>query len=109
MRPRPEGRGELCYNEIGNGEQPELQCGHDPKAVENEQLLGLCGHAGLLQCGHDPKAVENALVFCTVSGGIRSFNAATTRRPWRTARRMLYQWSEAKLQCGHDPKAVEND
>ena len=37
-----------------------LQCGHDPKAVEND-ATPMQGRQGLmsLQCGHDPKAVEN--------------------------------------------------
>ena len=37
----------------------ELQCGHDPKAVENlESQFEKCLLTEL-QCGHDPKAVEN--------------------------------------------------
>ena len=91
-----------------------LQCGHDPKAVgtltKRSHLTGRL----LLQCGHDPKAVENrgdsvgrsafraasmrprpegrgeplarsAWVYCS-----RSFNAATTRRPWRTIDRSAF-------------------
>ena len=61
MRPRPEGRGE-----------PSRQ----PDAVFTQRL----------QCGHDPKAVENQVDDLFVRAGKTGFNAATTRRPWRTAR-----------------------
>ena len=39
----------------------ELQCGHDPKAVENGRTdaAGIDRRPDRLQCGHDPKAVEN--------------------------------------------------
>ena len=40
--------------------------------------------AAELQCGHDPKAVENQRNACQLLVNARSFNAATTRRPWRT-------------------------
>ena len=63
-----------------------LQCGHGPKAVESSQGLTRCrlGTSHALQCGHGPKAVENYSVVraCRPVG---SFNAATARRPWRTA------------------------
>ena len=39
-----------------------------------------------LQCGHDPKAVENSKIPCAITWGSTGFNAATTRRPWRTRR-----------------------
>ena len=133
MRPRPEGRGELsrddefrpmevCFNAATTRRPwrttPEvrqtmphglLQCGHDPKAVENH---GHRRHGGLrcnasmrprpegrgerdfailngtwpvvLQCGHDPKAVENEIRLCHIYQSLGCFNAATTRRPWRT-------------------------
>ena len=105
----------------------------DPKAVENHLPRRLNAPlARRLQCGHDPKAVENAaaahpsqilrLSFnaattrrpwrtSTVSRRWccpTSFNAATTRRPWRTAGSIRNQGVTVSLQCGHDPKAVEN-
>ena len=135
-----------------------LQCGHDPKAVENVPGDGAGRRSrNRLQCGHDPKAVEN--IFRTAvlslppeasmrprpegrgelgrrfsvsrttvaasmrprpegrgepnqcwrrSSGGRSFNAATTRRPWRTILFHPALPSPRSLQCGHDPKAVEN-
>ena len=60
-----------------------LQCGHDPEAVESPAARTGCPR-GQLQCGHDPEAVENdadAVAMPTQ----RSFNAATTRRPWRSS------------------------
>ena len=37
-----------------------LQCGHSPKAVENNRPRTLSGPVStVLQCGHSPKAVEN--------------------------------------------------
>ena len=137
----------------------QLQCGHDPKAVENVTDLVILrkrpagasmrprpegrGELGpvpqlvegvnLLQCGHDPKAVENDWMPSFRRKSRRSFNAATTRRPWRTgnewpdrqparaismrprpegrgepARPATGRRRRCLLQCGHDPKAVEN-
>ena len=86
MRPRPEGRGELrLTKERFDALTSGLQCGHDPKAVENiTSRLLYPPHTRELQCGHDPKAVEN-----------RGRGSSRPRpAPW--------------LQCGHDPKAVEN-
>ena len=60
MRPRPEGRGEPERNTCLACEARWLQCGHDPKAVENQAAHWRAGGAAWpLQCGHDPKAVEN--------------------------------------------------
>ena len=113
---------------------PKLQCGHDPKAVENHRLIGVQRPSSpQLQCGHDPKAVENFGPLRSRMARRRGFNAATTRRPWRTLRppgqkRGMIRASmrprpEGRgervgaargpgptnaLQCGHDPKAVEN-
>ena len=131
MRPRPEGRGERRSQALRWTRSWKLQCGHDPKAVENPNDFDGRATAPELQCGHDPKAVENA----TRDGQLKrpaSFNAATTRRPWRTAnpagtpRRLPASMrprpegrgepviasvaaAKSQLQCGHDPKAVEND
>ena len=41
-------------------------------------------------------------------GRASGFNAATTRRPWRTAAQPIGRDRYPELQCGHDPKAVEN-
>ena len=112
----------------------KLQCGHDPKVVENDGafragalLIGasmrprpegrgerhyavpaLWGEDAL-QCGHDPKVVENtAPARSSSASGRRRFNAATTRRSWRTLRRGACRRLPRLLQCGHDPKVVEN-
>ncbi len=116
--------------------QPDstLQCGHDPKAVENLEFSQPGNpKQQALQCGHSPKAVENGIRF-TGKALEQCFNAATTRRPWRTPTRsrrvgppqeasMRPQpegrgeprrtpapsgTAQPGLQCGHDPKAVEN-
>ena len=186
MRPRPEGRGELELFYAVKQHRGALQCGHDPKAVENIYLLlrvlpavhasmrprpegrgerrewrrasSSRGRASMrprpegrgepcsrqdrrardgwrLQCGHDPKAVENLRQPRIAADRGASFNAATTRRPWRTlllrlamllvadsfnaaTTRRPWRTPDAprrhvragfQLQCGHDPKAVEND
>ena len=133
MRPRPEGRGERAPPSPRRGLCPSLQCGHDPKAVENLEALEQVGPGfGGLQCGHDPKAVENDTTQVTSDKNYRlqcghdpkavenpsgkgrcrrlthSFNAATTRRPWRTRFGGKATPTVFELQCGHDPKAVEN-
>ena len=84
MRPRPEGRGELPSGAAALPASVRLQCGHDPKAVENADVRRDYGR--LFPC----------------------FNAATTRRPWRTSGEHVCWWEGDTLQCGHDPKAVEN-
>ncbi len=87
MRPRPEGRGEHKEGDPLVVYHGTLQCGHDPKAVENYSGSFFWTRVGeLLQCGHDPKAVENPN---------RPVDSSTRLTTW--------------LQCGHDPKAVEND
>ena len=84
MRPRPEGRGEPAR-------QKKRRIGKRPASMRprpegrGERRLGLpLSASDMLQCGHDPKAVENRMKFGR--GGLqRGFNAATTRRPWRTS------------------------
>ena len=109
MRPRPEGRGEppaIRAEKVGHPNQ--LQCGHDPKAVENGLGLLDFGDGAQLQCGHDPKAVENRLdAFRVHDGGLASMRP----RPEGRGELVLCRYLNAArnmLQCGHDPKAVEN-
>ncbi len=135
MRPRPEGRGELARDRAGpttgrprfnaaTARRPwrtlrrqaddaaavGLQCGHDPKAVENSFRPAFPAPAmPPLQCGHSPKAVENRRASQSYKDVGRHFNAATTRRPWRTMGTYVYWDPTQSLQCGHDPKAVENE
>ena len=134
MRPRPEGRGELLPRSQDVRGGVSLQCGHDPKAVENgtaerpnpdpERRFNAATtrrpwrtpppssaskRHPQLQCGHDPKAVENNGPRRRARALRPGFNAATTRRPWRTkAASMAEGGFGRRLQCGHDPKAVEN-
>ncbi len=87
-----------------------LQCGHGTKAVENADSYGSRRWCTELQCGHGTKAVENQTASATscpppiasmrprhegrgeLQQRVKScvqpigFNAATARRPWRTAR-----------------------
>ena len=84
MRPRPEGRGEHCLFSRSDFDLEQLQCGHDPKAVENKDRRD-----GVLAAP-------------------QGFNAATTRRPWRTSEPSVILHERGRLQRGHDPKAVEN-
>ncbi len=88
-----------------------LQCGHDPKAVEN------CGSLALFRRRTHPSfnAATTRRPWRTPGlpesdrpGNAPSFNAATTRRPWRTRSPRCGATGPAPLQCGHDPKAVEN-
>ena len=75
MRPRPEGRGEPT----DDGRRPRRPLAR-------------------LQCGHDPKAVENADAAANADEAVAvSFNAATTRRPWRTT------WSMASVDYDGKP------
>ena len=83
MRPRPEGRGEPPLHDLKDVAE-QLQCGHDPKAVENEGTPQRAAAPPELQCGHDPKAVENEIPDQFLASLLSGFNAATTRRPWRT-------------------------
>ena len=85
MRPRPEGRGELEDSLRDNVGVHGLQCGHDPKAVENSISRSFANTHRSLQCGHNPKAVENYCRDPKTFAAEYRFNAATTRRPWRTA------------------------
>ncbi len=108
MRPRPEGRGERWTTWPVGGRSVLLQCGHDPKAVENVRIAA-DGHAGRPASmrprpeGRGERASATTPRRCTIC-----FNAATTRRPWRTSTWHHVCLRTTALQCGHDPKAVEN-
>ncbi len=87
-----------------------LQCGHGTKAVENLRIQNLStADDAMLQCGHGTKAVENpASAASDWLASYSSFNAATARRPWRTAACEVLCPQDDMLQCGHGTKAVEN-
>ena len=132
MRPRPEGRGEPLTALPHNLDADLLQCGHDPKAVENAsggrrrslrdvasmrpRPEGRGELAGGTTAGVDtgasmrprPEGRGERRGQRRKRRTVRRFNAATTRRPWRTAARSSSRRPIPRLQCGHDPKAVEN-
>ena len=86
MRPRPEGRGE---RRSCNSTSSRLDMGFNAATTRRPwrttmRRADISVAARELQCGHDPKAVENEADAASHSTGSRRFNAATTRRPWRT-------------------------
>ena len=108
-----------------------LQCGHDPEAVESDQRGRPAGDDR--NASMRPRPGGRGERYSTVYGStVGSFNAATTRRPWRTlagrterkcergfnAATTRRPWradlaaqkaaDAERLQCGHDPEAVEN-
>ena len=108
-----------------------LQCGHDPKAVENTMAgetrertwdgfnaattrrpwrtdgRGRELSASDASMRPRPEGRGERRSWPKPARGSGSFNAATTRRPWRTST-AAGCCRECRLQCGHDPKAVEN-
>ncbi len=131
MRPRPEGRGEQdrCHpcdqhgrrfnaattrrpwrrrpGEDGPRPRHGVQCGHDPKAVENALRTLQMGR--LVDASMRPRPEGRGEPARRLPRPLRCsrFNAATTRRPWRKPLRVSHYSNTATLQCGHDPKAVE--
>ena len=108
MRPRPGGRGEHCDCTRSTEGKRVLQCGHDPEAVESDERRSPNSPCRRLQCGHDPEAVESTRASVPRPRCAMSFNAATTRRPWRASSAASWATGPRTLQCGHDPEAVEN-
>ncbi len=109
MRPRPEGRGERGSRSRMNTATAWLQCGHDPKAVENDASVQ--ANPGFPSRFNAATTRRPWRTWPAVGEAGRnwSFNAATTRRPWRTRPdRSGASAGRRWLQCGHDPKAVEN-
>ena len=63
----------------------------------------------MLQCGHDPKAVENAV---ERDLDVAVLNASMRPRPegrGEPSAGVPVRSRVSTLQCGHDPKAVENE
>src|SRR5438309_536478 len=77
MRPRSEDRGE----HLKEGEKSSVVGGASmrPRSEDRGEPQGR------LQCGHGPKTVENNQLQHVLRVDPRRFNAATVRRPWRTA------------------------
>ena len=133
MRPRPEGRGEPISVSESFVRLGVLQCGHDPKAVENVTVAEVLGGLPDASMRPRPEGRGEQHSHRARGGGRRvasmrprpegrgerpgnrsppsagrCFNAATTRRPWRTWSTGSLGRHRRRLQCGHDPKAVEN-
>ena len=85
MRPRPEGRGEPPRQRPMQPAQGASMRPRPEGRGEPRQSNYRCYPPTKLQCGHDPKAVENSQRCLTSCCTFQSFNAATTRRPWRTS------------------------
>ena len=83
MRPQPEGRGEQ-------------------RSWRQKQK----GMTASMRPQPEGRGEHGARLFICL--GCEGFNAATARRPWRTADSLRKIKREILLQCGHSPKAVEN-
>ena len=89
MRPRPEGRGERSAGRTSRRRARRLQCGHDPKAVENHRKGKRAGRAVGASMRPRPEGRGELPAASASAPTWRGFNAATTRRPWRTVDPML--------------------
>ena len=136
MRPRPEGRGERPWSARLRRTAPSFNAATTRRPWRTDWTRFGFTTEDWLQCGHDPKAVENLYYAAILTQHGTCFNAATTRRPWRTstnprpvggltqvfnaeAATTRRPWRTLttpdcgggwtlRLQRGHDPKAVEN-
>ena len=108
MRPRPEGRGERDRKPPpdimarGASMRPRPE-GRGERRVPLAMVLP--GYSFNAATTRRPWRTRTNRPAPPASG---RFNAATTRRPWRTRRADAVDCLVARLQCGHDPKAVEN-
>ncbi len=84
MRPRPEGRGERGRIRRGGRLALDSMRPRPEGRGEPPKTKTMKTSASRLQCGHDPKAVENIAAKESHPRVSSRFNAATTRRPWRT-------------------------
>ena len=109
MRPRPEGRGEPSRPAARLISFDKLQCGHDPKAVENRAGLASTPTNCCFNAATTRRPWRTTRRTVPARPGRPGFNAATTRRPWRTQAPPKVERYRHPLQCGHDPKAVENE
>ena len=109
MRPRPEGRGERPVPATSEPARASASMRPRPEGR---------GERGRDQCCRLTPSRFNAATarrpWRTARGLNGStlpqtrFNAATARRPWRTALTPAGRERRLRLQCGHGPKAVEN-
>ena len=84
MRPRPEGRGEPVAPAGRRTSEAMLQCGHGPKAVENSACSMSADVGPCASMRPRPEGRGERIRHARQPSGI-GFNAATARRPWRTA------------------------
>ncbi len=109
MRPRPEGRGELL-DFVGNSRHKftVLQCGHGPKAVENDLVQrAACEPAEASMRPRPEGRGEPAAPALLAHLG----QASMRPRPEGRGEPLVRTRSStvnSRLQCGHGPKAVEN-
>ncbi len=95
------------YDMAAATDRASMRPRHEGRGERTEACRHRLDDAGL-QCGHGTKAVENRHATRTAETGVRCFNAATARRPWRTRRQGPACYRLRPLQCGHGTKAVEN-
>ena len=105
MRPRPEGRGEP-HGRVAERRPASMRPRPEGRGERQTAATLVCMAASMRPRPEGRGEPASSDGRAAVSG----FNAATTRRPWRTeptpsALAQTLTW----LQCGHDPKAVEND
>ncbi len=87
--------------------QGNLQRSHDLSAVETILRVINLMIGKDLQRSHDLSAVETRSFQCTLSKPRRTFNEATTSRPWRLLCFICNRFRVANLQRSHDLSAVE--
>src|SRR5687768_4044069 len=110
MRPRPEDRGELrfpiqppCVSIFLASMRPRP----DDRG-ERGASQGWCAEARRASMRPRPEDRGELTITVTLTGADSGFNAATARRPWRTAHPQRGSSHPLALQCGHGPKTVEN-
>ena len=108
MRPRPEGRGE--HGRCGGGGPGRRAASMRPRPEGRGELLApaVVVEGGVASMRPRPEGRGEPAHRRRTQGAEWCFNAATTRRPWRTTFATFRGRDSAGLQCGHDPKAVEN-
>ncbi len=108
MRPQPEGCGEPPVTPVTNTPTKTLQCGHSPKAVENQTQRPHHSPCLLGFNAATARRLWRTESCIRVASKRHGFNAATARRLWRTSTPGVIYDCFDELQCGHSPKAVEN-
>src|SRR5207302_1958121 len=89
----------------GSPSYMKLQCGHGQEAVENEQVSGDLAAAEAASLRPRPRGRGELTPIRETRPPSRGFNAATAKRPWRTAAAAKAGLPSAQLQCGHGQEA----